>query len=187
MDATEKYYNSLHEMYLDNFRIVYMFIKDYIDMLGGDTAAAEDLASVVWIKIAENVDKCIKMDYYHFKNYLRTVARNSVYDHYKDEQARICALEDLKALSETDIAEQEIDSELFSKGKEKYLRDSKNALSREEKLMLGMKYNLLMTSKEVAALFGISDSAVRMRYCRILKKLKTEIIRLMKVNGDFDI
>ena len=76
LNPEEKYYNSLEEMYLDNYKLVNAFIRDYFS----DEEMVKDMASMVWLKVTEHFDRFAEMDSRWIKNYLRVVVRNMVTD-----------------------------------------------------------------------------------------------------------
>lgn len=76
-------YSSFEEMYLDNYKLVYLFTRDYIS----DGFLVQDISSTVWTKVAEHLEKCMAMEKLWFRNYLKIMVRNTVVDHYREEKA----------------------------------------------------------------------------------------------------
>lgn len=176
MESAEKHYDSLKDMYLANYKLVNLFITDYC----GDKESIEEISSIVWLKVAEYSAKCLKMDEYYFRNYLRAVVRTVIADYLKEASAVKKVYEELKPFAEYDYAAESIDSGLFEDNKHLYLRESVKILSHDDKLILYMKYGKNLSSKEIGELLGIADGAVRMRLYRITGRLKAEIARLIK-------
>lgn len=178
-----KYYSSLKEIYLDNFRLVRIFIRDYFN----DEEIIEEVESIVWLKVLEHEEHVLEMDDYWLKNYLRVIVRNVAFDQIKSEKSIKKLYDELRIIEKGNKPCEAIDSELFKAEKSKYLKVSINTLSHDEKAIIHMKYIEKLSSKEIGERFDISAGAVRMRHLRIMEKLKSEIIRLMKENGDLDI
>ena len=49
MNIYIKQYTTIEELYLDNHKLVYAFLNDYID----DPLLKDDLASIIWVRIFE--------------------------------------------------------------------------------------------------------------------------------------
>lgn len=183
MNSKKRYYSSLEEIYLKNYRLVNVFIGDCLN----DAEMKEDVASIVWMKVAERPESFLEMDEYLLKNYLRVMVRNVIFDEVKAEDRNKRLYEKLKNAEMTNQGENEVDFIAFAVKKEDYLRESVKILSYDEKLIIHMKYVRKLSSKEIGDIFEISDGAVRMRQSRITVKLKAEIIRLMKEKGDWGV
>ena len=117
LNPEEKYYNSLEEMYLDNYKLVNAFIRDYFS----DEEMVKDMASMVWLKVTEHFDRFAEMDSRWIKNYLRVVVRNMVTDHLRKQSKAKQIQEELAFLPREDYEESRADAKLFAQEKEKYL------------------------------------------------------------------
>ncbi len=117
LNSEEKYYNSLEEMYLDNYKLVNAFIRDYFS----DEEMVKDMASMVWLKVTEHFDRFAEMDSRWIKNYLRVVVRNMVTDHLRKQTKAKQIQEELAFLPREDYEESRADAKLFAQEKEKYL------------------------------------------------------------------
>ena len=117
LNPEEKYYNSLEEMYLDNYKLVNAFIRDYFS----DEEMVKDMASMVWLKVTEHFDRFAEMDSRWIKNYLRVVVRNMVTDHLRKQTKAKQIQEELAFLPREDYEESRADAKLFAQEKEKYL------------------------------------------------------------------
>ena len=113
LNPEEKYYNSLEEMYLDNYKLVNAFIRDYFS----DEEMVKDMASMVWLKVTEHFDRFAEMDSRWIKNYLRVVVRNMVTDHLRKQTKAKQIQEELAFLPREDYEESRADAKLFAQEK----------------------------------------------------------------------
>ncbi len=51
MNIYIKQYTTIEELYLDNHKLVYAFLNDYID----DPLLKDDLASIIWVRILKRI------------------------------------------------------------------------------------------------------------------------------------
>lgn len=182
MNTEKRYYSSLEEIYLENYRLVKVFIGDCLN----DAEMAEEAASIVWLKVAERPERFLEMDEYLLRNYLRVMVRNVISDEARAEERNKGLYEKVKNEELIDKGIYELDFAVFGVKREEYLKEAVKILSCDEKLIIHMKYVRKLSSKEIGDIFEISDGAARMRQSRITDKLRAEIIRLMKENGDWD-
>lgn len=175
------YYTSLEEMYLANYKLVNAFIRDYYS----DEETLRDTAQVVWLKVAEHFDRFERMDTVWIKNYLRIMVRNTVTDQLRQKMAADKAWAEA-ARTSLSCHREDIETQIFSYKREQYLSQAFETLSYDDKLLIYMRYNKKMTSEEIGRVLGITDSAVRMRQARLLKRLRIEIAK-MSDNDDGDI
>lgn len=180
LNPEEKYYNSLEEMYLDNYKVVNAFIRDYFS----DEEMVKDMASMVWLKVTEHFDRFAEMDSRWIKNYLRVVVRNMVTDHLRKQSKAKQIQEELAFLPREDYEESRADAKLFAQEKEKYLKQAVSALSYEDRLFIYMRYGKKITSEEIGRLMGMTGSGVRMKQARLLKRLKEEITKLIEEDNE---
>lgn len=172
---SKAYYSSFEEMYLDNYKLVILFIRDYIT----DQYLVQDIASIVWTKVAEHIERCISMDRLWLRNYLRVMVRNTVADQYREEKA-------IKELQEKiqDILKYTAVNPTEENDDKEYLRGAIAILSDEEIQLLYLKYEKMLNSEEIGAMLGVGSGAVRMRLKRIVEKLRKKINELRAENGD---
>lgn len=169
------FYSSFEEMYLDNYKLVNLFIRDYIT----DPYTVQDISSTVWLKVAEHIEKCFDMDRLWLRNYLRVMVRNTVADQYREEKAikeLQKKIQDIFKYSAVNLIEKNDDKE--------YLRGAIAILSVEEIQLLYLKYEKMLNSEKIGAMLGIGPGAVRMRHKRIVEKLRNKITELRAENGD---
>lgn len=172
---SKAYYSSFEEMYLDNYKLVILFIRDYIT----DPYLVQDISSIVWTKVAEHIERCISMDILWLRNYLRVMVRNTVADQYREEKA-------IKELQEKiqDILKYTAVNPTEENDDKEYLRGAIAILSDEEIQLLYLKYEKMLNSEEIGAMLGVGSGAVRMRHKRIVEKLRKKINELRAENGD---
>ena len=172
---SKAYYSSFEEMYLDNYKLVILFIRDYIT----DLYLVQDISSIVWTKVAEHIERCISMDILWLRNYLRVMVRNTVADQYREEKA-------IKELQEKiqDILKYTAVNPTEENDDKEYLRGAIAILSDEEIQLLYLKYEKMLNSEEIGAMLGVGSGAVRMRHKRIVEKLRKKINELRAENGD---
>lgn len=172
---SKAYYSSFEEMYLNNYKLVILFIRDYIT----DPYLVQDISSIVWTKVAEHIERCISMDRLWLRNYLRVMVRNTVADQYREEKA----IKELQEKIQDILKYTAVQPTEENDGKE-YLRGAIAMLSDEEIQLLYLKYEKMLNSEEIGAMLGVGSGAVRMRHKRIVEKLRKIINELRAENGD---
>lgn len=182
MNSEKRYYRSVEEIYLENYRLVNMFIGDCLN----DAKMTEEVASIVWLKVSEHPERFLAMDEYLLKNYLRVMVRNVIFDEVKAEDRNKKLYEKIKNSERCNQEDCDSDSAASGVKREEYLKESVKVLSNDEKLIIHMKYIRKLSSREIGEILEISDGAVRMRHSRVIAKLKAEVIRLMNENGDWE-
>lgn len=172
MSRETKYYETLEELYRDNFKFVHILTGDYTD----DIHMKNDISSLIWEKVARQPEKYLSMDRYRLRNYLRIMVKNTYIDYFRSPKSMCEELTDRNNYSyDGDFCEVD-----FYKEELKYLGAAVKTLNMEEKQLLVMRFAQNMSAKETGEVFGISEGAVRVRQSRILVKLKKEILRFMK-------
>ena len=83
MSSKGRYFTSLEEIYLENYKLVNAFIRDYYS----DEETVKDISSIVWIKVMEEPDRYISMNEYWLQNYLRIVVRSVAVNQMRSEKA----------------------------------------------------------------------------------------------------
>ncbi len=168
-----EYYSSIEDLYNGSYRLIYTFISDYT----ADYENAQDIAAIVWAKVAENPNRYLDMQKNHLCNYFRRMVKTVAADFFeaekrqtdKVEQARE-ALESAKTLGEESLHKEQL----------AYLNEAKKILSEEELQIIYLRFDAGLSVRTVSDALGISEGAVRARQHRILKKLKREILRLQQ-------
>lgn len=173
MTNISKLYNSMEELYNDNWKLVIVFFEDYI----ADWNAIEELSSMIWVRVFERQEIFLSMNKTWVKNYLRAMVRNLVNDYHKDEMREKQALQEIFELNKDAM---DISSEMFSSvNLEELLPDAIEILSEEEKQLIMLKFRYKKSSEEIGKFFDISAGNVRVKQYRILRKLKKKMQELM--------
>ena len=182
MSSKGRYFTSLEEIYLENYKLVNAFIRDYYS----DEDTVKDISSIVWIKVMEEPDRYISMNEYWLQNYLRIVVRSVAVNQMRSEKAVRDLYRELE-IFEGEQTEEVFTNELTEEEKNSYFIEAIKSLSYEEKQLLYMRVKKKSSFKELSELFEIPQSAVRMRQSRIISKLRKTVTTLMRENGDLDI
>ena len=174
----QQWYQSLEELYMENYKLVYLFIEDYVQ----DVQVVRELSATVWLKIVEHQEQCLKMEKPWVKNYLRVVCRNTAFDYMKRDKRDRQAVEDLKNLESTGMSEQ-ISHGIREEDVWRYLDEIKKKLTSEEKQILYLKYNQKLSWKDIAELLDILEGTLRSKHFRLVRKLRREISKRMEEGG----
>lgn len=174
-------YGTLEELYLKNNKLVFAMLSDYTQ----DIEIKKELASSLWLKVAEDPAKYLAMEAQSLRQYIRVIVKNLYVDHYKankKQEAEAAA----PILDEKDSAFWAFEQTDFYEDAIPYIDEARKCLAEEDRLLICMKFEKNMSSREVGEVLGISEGNVRVRQKRILHKLKKEILRLKKEDGERD-
>jgi len=169
-EGNMKKYESLEELYLENYKLVFTYIRDYT----AHQSSIQDIASIVWCKVADDPQKFLGMDEVWLHNYLRVMVLTAVSDYFKTEERERMKVEKARETLEYGVMEEDF----LLREELAYLEQAKQVLSEADYDLIALRFDTGLSAREVGAAFGISEGAVRVRQHRILKKLKKEIIRL---------
>ena len=174
MEGHIETYSTIEQFYEENKNLVYAFLSDLVS----DADTKDDLSSVVWVRVMERSEKFLSMEKRHAQNYLRVMARHLVSDHFLEEDRN----RNLQANAEVYLLRNErgnaVESELFEKDLLAYLAAACESLDETEKDLIRMKFAYRMTSKEIGEAMDLSESAVRVRQLRLLRRLEKKIQEL---------
>lgn len=171
-------YQSLEELYMENYKLVYLFLEDYIT----DVQIVRELAGTVWLKIVEHQEQCLKMEKKWLKNYLRVVCRNTAFDYLKKDKRDRQIVEDMKNLEKTRMPEQAAYG-IMEEDVWRYLDEIKKTLTTADQQILYLKYNQKLSWKDIAALLDVPEGTLRSKHFRLIRKLRIEISKRMKEGG----
>ena len=135
----------------------------------GDKAATEDLSHQVFLNAWQNIE-----DYqsrgFPFSSWLYRIAHNAIVDYFRTEKKNL-SLEIIKEIPVSVNLENKIDqvSEL------NLIKEALKELPSEQQTILIMKFVEDFTNKEIAAVLGKSEVAVRVSQYRSLKNIKKVI------------
>lgn len=156
-DSLEKLFNTHH----GNFLCIAKRI------LRSD-AKAEDAVSNSYIKIIENVDKIFQLSCPEMAAYCVTIVKNTSFDILRSE-SKVDAYADTDAsITAEDSAEQTVLLNIETETLLKIL----SKLSREDQLILQMKYIKQYSYPKIAEVLSLPEETVKKRGQRALKKLR---------------
>ena len=168
-------YNSLEELYKDNYQLIYTYISDYTTR----QEDADELSAIIWAKVAENPERYTGMDKVWLKNYLRIMTRTTAADYFEKEARYKGHLSEdsIDILADT-IHAHSTEEEFFKREDLRHLKNARQKLAPEENEILTLRYESELSAKHVGEAFGMTEGSLRVRQHRILKKLKAEITTL---------
>ena len=154
----------LYDAYMDR---VYRFMLLRVS----DSQTAEDLASQVFLKAWEHLDR-YEIRGLSFAAWLFKIARNLVIDHYRTKK-------EAASLDADDAAEpvslRTVHGDIEQQLQAEELRSALNRLTEEQKAAVTLKYIEGFTTEEIAQVMGKREGAVRALQMRGLQAL-AEII-----------
>ncbi|MEO0292830.1 MAG: RNA polymerase sigma factor [candidate division WOR-3 bacterium] len=143
---------NIEQIFLDYNEYIYKYIYGMVQ----NRAEAEDLLQDTFIKVIKAQNTDVK----NWKNYLLTIARNTVYDHWRKKKNKI-SLDFLKLKERKKDIELRLDIE---KGIRK--------LSPKLKEVLVLREINQLEYKEIAEILGIEKGTVKSRLNRAREELK---------------
>ncbi len=174
MEGHIETYSTIEQFYEENKNLVYAFLSDLVC----DADTKDDLSSVVWVRVMERSEKFLSMQKRHAQNYLRVMTRHLVSDYFLEEDRKRNLQENVEVCLGRDEKENAVESELFEKDLLAYLSDACESLDETEKDLIRMKFAHRMTSREIGEALDLSESAVRVRQLRLLRRLEKKIREL---------
>jgi len=178
----DKGYSSIEELYADNEKLIYTFIRDHTE----DETAVGELVQIIWYKILTNYDKLPTFSTKKTKDYIRAIAHNAVVDYFEEEKKRLDLFDEMVYFFKEE-SDETIEAELedfCNRELEDYLHEAIDILDEREKYLIKLRFYDKMTSPAMGELLGMSDGVVRMTILRILKKLRKEIETMQRRDED---
>lgn len=175
MDKKKKKYISFEELYMDKYKLVYVFIRDYMGSDKWKAEIAEEISQIVWTKVALNIKVILTFDEYHITNYLRRMTQNIATDFFDDlvkEENKKVKMQG--KCDETAFATKTTENIYMYKDELDILKICVQTLKKEERELLYMRFALNYSAKEISMIMGISEINVRVRQKRIVEKLRKE-------------
>ena len=80
----EKYYGTFEELYLENYRLLFVMAGDY----SRDDHEKKDICALVWAKVAEDIPKYMAKSEKELHNYLRIMIRNTALNYLRKEERK---------------------------------------------------------------------------------------------------
>ncbi len=167
------YYNSLEDLYNESYKLVFTYISDYTT----DYQNVQDIAGIIWAKVAENPKRYLNMEKGHVRNYLRMMVKTAALDFFQIEKKQADKVEEAREALEL---AKTFNEDSLHKEQLTYLEQAKRVLSEEELQLIYLRFDAGLSVRTTGDAFGIGEGAVRARQYRILKKLKREILRLQQ-------
>lgn len=165
------------KIYSDTNKLVYSFIYKYTN----DPEVVHEISSMVWLKVINNLDKFLKMEPQHLKNYLKVMVRTTYADFYKTQKREEKKLKDIELIVGTTIDELNfVEDELFFVDNRSYLRKAIDGLKEEEIELLTLKFDNNLKWKEIAGIYNVSEGSIRTRQSRIYAKLRQQIEQMVE-------
>lgn len=165
------------KIYSDTSKLVYSFIYKYTN----DPEIAHEISSMVWLKVVNNLDKFLKMEPQHLKNYLKVMVRTTYADFYKTQKREEKKLKDIEVIVGSAIDDLNfVEEELFFVDNLCYLRKAIDELKEEEIELLTLKFDNNLKWKEIAKIYDVSEGSIRTRQSRIYAKLRQHIERMVE-------
>ena len=149
----------LYDAYVERVtRYIYFRVSE-----GSDT---EDLVSQVFLKAWENLDR-YKSGSSPFIAWLYTIARNLVIDHYRTKKDILPLEEAIATPSDMEMPDEEAQMHFDLEA----MRDSLQALSKDQQQVLILKYIAGLPNEEIAKIMGKQEGTVRGLQMRGLQTL----------------
>jgi RNA polymerase sigma factor (sigma-70 family) len=155
-------FGELYDLYVEK---IYNFI--YYRTLHKETA--EDLTSLVFTKVLENIDS-FNAEKGRFSTWLYQIARNTVIDHYRAFKPSE-DIENAFDLASNSNVERDADVRLSLEKVEKYLKE----LPKEAREIIIMRVWDGLSYKEISAITGKSEASLKMLFSRSVTKLQQTV------------
>src|ERR1043165_7949498 len=149
----------LYDAYVERVtRYIYFRVSE-----GSDT---EDLVSQVFLKAWENLDR-YKSGSSPFIAWLYTIARNLVIDHYRTKKDILPLEEAIATPSDMEMPDEEAQMHFDLEA----MRDSLQALSKDQQQVLILKYIAGLPNEDIAKIMGKQEGTIRGLQMRGLQTL----------------
>jgi len=153
-EQNDAYFEQLYDRYAS---IVYIRITGYL----GDTVASKDVAQEVWVKIYFNLKSFEFRS--AFSTWLYRIVTNECINWIRGRKTAI-PLEDVENEIEGSSREEETDLNID-------VTNLLDKVSKEERVLLMLKYVEGYSYKEISERLGLKESAVKMRVLRAKSKI----------------
>lgn len=168
---------SLTELYLNKYKLVYSYIFDYTN----EKMVADDISSAVWLKVMKSPERFLSMEKKELNNYLHVMVKSAAFDYFSQENKEKTKIHHAEILlSDESELLNSIESELFFENEYSILKKAIESLNEKEKELIILRFKEKLNWKEIAALYNVSEGALRTRQSRIYDKLRNEIFRIRK-------
>lgn len=163
LDCQNGKLDSFIELYNEYFDKIYNFIFFRVS----HKETAEDLTSLTFIKVLENINS-FKIDYGFFSSWIYKIARNNIIDYYRSKKD-IQDIDEYKELKDfdSDIIDK-IDVEYRFKNIQKYIEN----LTPEQKEILIMRIWDQLSYREISKIIGKSEENCKVIFSRSIKTIR---------------
>ncbi len=135
-----------------------------------DSATAEDLTSSTFFKALNKIET-FDVARGNFSNWIYSIARNSVIDHYRSRQFDARTGEDVFDLSEDNRLADSLDAVQSLERVEDYLK----TLTASQREIIILRIWEERSYKEIAEIVGGTESSVKMSFSRIIRQLREDL------------
>jgi RNA polymerase sigma-70 factor (ECF subfamily) len=142
-------------------------------------ADAEDLVSRVFFTLVERLDD-FDPKRGNLRGWLFRIARNAIIDHFRKQRPTV-AFDGLGELVPADVDDPL--SELLERERLGHVLRQLEAQPTETRELLALRYADGLRHKEIAAITGLSESAVKQRVSRAVRELRTQVARISEKGG----
>ncbi|RXT00624.1 RNA polymerase sigma factor [Ammoniphilus sp. CFH 90114] len=149
--------------FMDLYDQSYEDVYRYVLFKVGNKWDADDLVSEIFRKAFERFNR---LQHANAKAWLMTIARNTVIDHYRKKKD-LAVGEDLDGFSYPVLFEEALEKQ----DDLQCLKKSLKSLDKEELEIVNLHYFSEMKYKEIGSIIGKSESAVKMKASRMIKKI----------------
>lgn len=167
MKKNEKF-KTLEELYRKTHLLVYKYIGDFTK----NGHIADDISSIIWLKITENPGQYLEMEISYLHNYLRKMVKNTFIDQYRASMREQSIFE--KTCDNLPSGRLVEEDYILQEDLEK-LENARQSLSEEEQKLLHLRFDEELSAKNIGMELGISEGTVRVKQHRILAKLKKKM------------
>lgn len=161
------------EAFAELYDLYFPKIFSYVSLRVGIKSDAEDITSIIFTKVLENITSFRWREGASFSSWVFRIAHNDVIDYYRTKQ-ECASIEELPALP-TDSAS----PEEMMEGKElaKELQSMIRKLPQSRAEVIIMRFFTGMKNKEIAQALNISEKSVASNLCRGLKNLRDQFLQ----------
>ncbi|MEZ4383325.1 MAG: sigma-70 family RNA polymerase sigma factor [Nannocystaceae bacterium] len=161
------------------YRELYPEIARFVGRRVRARADAEDLVSRVFFTLVERLDD-FDPKKGNLRGWLFRIARNAIIDHLRKQRPTV-AFDGLGELLPAEVDDPL--HELLERERLGHLVRQLEAQSAETRELLALRYADGLRHKEIAAITGLSESAVKQRVSRAVRELRAQVAHISEKGG----
>lgn len=161
------------------YRRLYPAVYAYVSRRVHEAADAEDLTAKVFMTLVEHLP-AYERARGSVRGWVISMARHAVIDHFRTRRPRADPAE-LEALAAD--ASLEPTYGVDAREQERELGELLKPLPPQTREMLSLRYAEGLRTKDIAAVLGVSEAAVKQRFSRALRDLRSRAAARMKQEG----